>query len=166
MPQLEQPLFGHPPVAAGCGTIETDALRPQVVHPQQPLVQCAFKGPPVLIITQCLQEARQPVVAHVQGVDELPGAPTQRMESLLRPGLDMVQPMVGLRQNMRQPKHTHPAQAEARPVAVGGKVLVQQGLYPHALQLGQQQGDVIDTFTHDGKWLAHPESLPQCSKPL
>ena len=42
----------------------------------------------------------------------------------------MVQPMIGLRQNMRQPEHAHPAQAEALPVAVGGNVLVQQGCTP------------------------------------
>jgi hypothetical protein len=64
----------------------------------------------------------------------------------------MVQPMIGRRQNRRQLEHADPTQAEAHPIAVGEKVL------------GQQQWDVIDTFTSDGKYLGHTESLPQCSK--
>ena len=166
VPQLEHPVFGHPPVAAGRSAIQADALRLQGIHPQQLLGQRAFNGAPALVVAQRLQHPRQAVITDVQGVYELPGAPTQRLEPLLRPGRDMVQPMIGLRQNMLQPEHAPPAQAEAPPVAVGGKVLVQQGLHPHALQLGQQQWDVIDAFTHDGKGLGHTESLPQCSQPL
>jgi hypothetical protein len=37
--------------------------------------------------------------------------------------------------------------------------------YP-PLQLGQQQGDVIDTFADDAPSLGHAESLPQYSNPL
>lgn len=65
---------------------------------------------------------------------------------LCRPGVAVVQPMVGLGEHRGQPQHAHPPQAQTDPVPVGGQVLVQQLLEPHLLQLGQQQGNVIDTF--------------------
>ena len=71
-------------------------------------------------------------------MDRLPGAAAQGVEPLLGPGFHMVQPMVRFGQDMGQPDHGHPTQAEAHPVAMGGKVLVQQGLHPHAVELGHQ----------------------------
>jgi hypothetical protein len=50
----------------------------------------------------------------------------------------MVQLMIGLREHVGPPEHGHPAQADAYPVAVAGKMLVQQGLEFHAFQLGEQ----------------------------
>jgi hypothetical protein len=88
------------------------------------------------------------------------------MQPLLSPGLDVVQPMVGLGEEMSHPEHRYPAQAEAHPIAVGGEVGVQQGLHPHPFQLGQQQGDVVDMLIDDGESLGHAEILPQFSKPL
>src|SRR6266545_6760486 len=50
-------------------------------------------------------------------------------------------------------------------------LLVQQRLEPHPLQLGQQQGNVIDTFRGEGQALGHGDSslrlapriqLPHC----
>jgi hypothetical protein len=99
-------------------------------------------------------------------VDPLPRTPAQGVELLLRPGFDMVQPVVGPREDMAQPDHRYPAQAEAYPMAMGGKVLVQQRLYPHALELNLQQGDVIDAFTDDIQGLGHAKTLPPCSKLL
>ena len=64
-------------------------------------------------------------------MDPLPGAAAQGVAPLLGPGLDMAQPMIGLREDMGQPDHQYPAQAEADPVAMGRKVLVQQGLESH-----------------------------------
>ena len=59
VPHLEQPVFRDPPGAAGGGAIQADALRLQVVHPQQLLGQRAFKGAPALVVTQRLQQPRQ-----------------------------------------------------------------------------------------------------------
>jgi hypothetical protein len=166
MPKLEQPVFRHAPVAAGGGTIQADACRLQVIDAPHVLIQRPLKGAPAGIVAQGLQYGRQPVVADVQRVHQLSGALTQRVEPVFHPGFDVVQPMVGLGQDMSQPQHTHPAQAEAHPGAVGGKVCIQQGLEPHPRQLSQHQGNVIDAFTDDGQGLAHAETLPQCSKPL
>jgi hypothetical protein len=49
----------------------------------------------------------------------------------------VVELMVGLGEDMGQPDHAYPTQAQTHPVAMGGKMLVQQGLEPHSLRLGQ-----------------------------
>ena len=67
---------------------------------------------------------------------------------------------------MGQPDDGHPAQAEPLPVAMRGKVRVQQRLHPHPRHLGQQQWNIVNTFTEDGQGLVHTETLPQCAKPL
>jgi hypothetical protein len=72
--------------------------------------------------------------------------------------------MVGLGEDMGQPDPNHPSQAEALLVAIAGKVLIQQWLYSHALQVGQQQRGVVNSFTDYDKLLGHTESLSQFSK--
>jgi hypothetical protein len=156
MAKLKQPIFRHGPVAVGGGTIQANACRLQVIHAQRVLIQGPLADAPARIVAQGLQHGRQPVIADIQCVHRLPGALPQRVEPLFGPGGDMVQPMVGLRKDMGQPDHADPAQAEAHPVAMGGKMLVQQSLYPHPLQLGQQQGNIIDTFRGQGQALGHP----------
>jgi hypothetical protein len=49
---------------------------------------------------------------------------------------------------------------------MGGEVLVQQGVYAHPFQLGQQQRDVIDTLAENAPSLGHAESGSPCLKPL
>jgi hypothetical protein len=62
---------------------------------------------------------------------------------------------------MGQPEHAHPPQAQAHPVAMGGTMLGQQGLEPQALQMGQSQGNIIDTFRRQIQRLGHgSRSLP------
>src|SRR5882724_11176341 len=94
------------------------------------LVQGTLESVPAGIIAQRLQHGRQAVVTDIQRVDLLPRTAAQGMEPLLRPGFDLVQPMIRFRQEMGQPDHGHPALTEARPVAVHRKVLVQQGCTP------------------------------------
>jgi hypothetical protein len=163
---LEQPVFRDRPVAAGRGAIHTHALRLQVVHPQPLPGQRPLQAAPAHIVTQGLPNRRQPVIADIQGRDPLARATAQGVEPLLGPGLDMVQPVVRLRQNMAQPDGGHPAQVEAHPVAGGRTMLVQPGRHPHPLQLGQHQGDIVDTFPENRQSLGHAETFPQCSKPL
>jgi len=47
---------------------------------------------------------------------------------------------------------------------MGRKAPVQQLGHLHPVELGQQQGDIIDTFVREGKLLGHAENLPQFSK--
>ena len=64
-----------------------------------------------------------------------------------------------------QPEHRHPPQAEVHPVAMNGKVLIQQQLQAQPRELRQQQLD-INAFTGGGQGLAHTETLSQFLKPL
>jgi hypothetical protein len=77
------------------------------------------------------------------------------MEPLFGPGGDVVEPMVALGEDMGQPEHAHPPQAQAHPVAMGGNMCVQPGLEPPALQMGQSQGKIIDAFRRQGQGLGH-----------
>jgi hypothetical protein len=136
VPKLKQAVFGHAPVPAGGGTIQAHALGLQVVHAQQLLGEGPFKGLPGFVMTQRLQHRRQPVVAEVQRMNLLAGRTAQDVQALVSPGFHMVQPMIRLGEDMGQPHHSHPTEAEAHPVAMGGKVFVQERLHPHALELG------------------------------
>jgi hypothetical protein len=78
--------------------------------------------------------------------------------------LDVVQSMIGFRQYMGQPDLSDPPQPQARPIAVGGKILIQQGWDVHAFQLGQQQGNIVNAFIEDSQCLGHAESLTHFSK--
>jgi hypothetical protein len=149
-PNLEQPVCRDAPVTADGRTIQTDARGLQVVHAQHVLIQSPLKGTPARIVAHGLQHGGQAVVADIQRVHRLPGTLPQCVEALSGPGCHMVQPMIRLGQDMGQPHHGHPAEAEVHPVAMGGKMLVQQGLHPHAVELGHQSGDVIDAFTDNG----------------
>ncbi len=64
------------------------------------------------------------------------GAIAQPVEPLLISGGDVVEPVVSLREDLRQPNHADLIQAETHPVAMGGNMLIQQGLEPHSLRLG------------------------------
>ena len=118
MPKLEQALGRHRPGATGGGTVQAHTLRPQGIHPHQLLGQRALKGAPAGIVTQRLQHEGQPIIADVQRMEGLAGAPPQRVEPFLRPRLHVIQPMIRLREDMGQPDDGHPAQAEPLPVAM------------------------------------------------
>jgi len=166
MAKLEYTLGHHSPRATRSGTVQPYTCRPQGIHPHQLLGQGALKGAPVGIVTQRLQHEGQPVIADVQRMEGVAGASTQRVEPFLRPWLHVIQPMIRLREDMGQPEHRHPTQAEPLPVTMGGKVRVQQRLYPHPRHLSQQQGNIVHAFTEDGQGLVHTETLSQCAKPL
>ena len=153
-PHLEQPVLCDGPVAVGGGTIPADAGWFQVIHAPHRLLQGPLNGVPARLVAQGLQPGGQPVVADLYPMPRRPGALPQRVESRFRPGFDVVQPMVGFGEDVGQPEPAHPAQAKADPVTVGGKRLVQQGWHPYALQLGQQPGDIIDTFRGEGQVLS------------
>jgi hypothetical protein len=78
--------------------------------------------------------------------------------------LDVAHAMVGFRENEGQPDTDDLAQAQALPVAVGRKALIQQRGHLHPLNLGQQQRNIIYSFVLKGELLGHAESLPQFSK--
>jgi hypothetical protein len=129
-------------------------------------VQRHLKALPGGIPTEGTQHICQAVIAEVQGAHFLAGAATQHRQTLLGPGLDVIQSVVALRKDMGQSDRSRPPQAEPLPVVMGGEEFVQQGRYPHPPRLGQQQGNIIHPFIRHGRPLAHSESLLQFPKPV
>jgi hypothetical protein len=152
---LEQPVCGHAPVPVGGRTLQAHAGRLQGVHAQRGLIQSPVEGLPVRLVTQRLQPRGQPVVTDVQGLYRLSGARLERVAPLWGPGGGVGQPMRALGEPMRQPHHTHPAQAPAYPMTMRRKMLVHQGLQPQAVAVGHQYRQVIDAFTDNGQGLGH-----------
>src|SRR5436853_3312010 len=64
-------------------------------------------------------------------------------------------------QNGTEPDRAHPAHAETCPVAVGGKMVIEQRRQTHPLHLLDQQRNVIDALRDDVGYLVHPQSLAQ-----
>jgi hypothetical protein len=133
------------------------------------LIERPLKGAPGRLVAESLEHGRQPVLADVSRVHEPPGAVPQRVEPLFGPGSDVVESMVALGEDRGQPEHTHPPQAQTHPVAMSGKMFVQSGLEPYALQMGQSQGNIIDAFRRQGQGLGHgsrptgtPSTTPLC----
>src|SRR5713101_6239840 len=60
-----------------------------------------------------------------------------------------------------RPDRAHPAQAEPLPVAVGGKMVVEQRRETHPLHLLKQQRDVVNALCDDVGYLIHAQSLAQ-----
>jgi hypothetical protein len=164
VPNLQQPVFCHGPVLAGRGTVQPHALGLQVVRAQQVLGEGTCKGLPLFVMTQCLHHCRQPVVAEVKWVNASPCTGAQGVQALFGPGFHVVQPMIRLGEDMGQPEECDPTQTQPHLVAVGGEVFVQQGLPAHAVELGQQQGNVIDACTANGQGLGHG-ALPLRPRP-
>jgi len=82
-------------------------------------------GTPVRIVAQSHQPGHQPLIADIPRMHRLPGAVPQRVEPSWGTGGNMVRSMVGLGEELEQPEHAHPSQAEPHPGAMGGNMLVQ-----------------------------------------
>lgn len=106
------------------------------------------------------------VSSEIQPLHSLSRATPQGPQPVVHPGLDVIETMVTLGQNRAEPDHRDPAQAEALPVAVGGKGRVQQRWQAHALHLLQQQRNIVDSLRDDGVYVVHAQSLPQSGIPL
>jgi hypothetical protein len=109
----------------------------QVIDPQQLLIQSGLEPAPRFIRAQQIQQPGQPIITEVQRPDGLADTSRQRLQAFLHPGLDVIQPMVGLRNDVAHPARRHPAGTQSLPVSVGGKVPVEQARHLHPLELGQ-----------------------------
>ena len=66
------------------------------------------------------------VICEIEARDRLAGRGPQCPEPLSHPGFNMHQTVVTPGQNGTEPDCAHPAQAETGPVAVGGKMCIEQ----------------------------------------
>ena len=93
----------------------------------------------MVVVGQGAQDRREPIVGEIEPVDELGGTLPQRGQVGRGPRLDLVEAMVACGEQVGEPERRRPAEAEPEPVAVDGKVPVQQFADPHPLHLGQEE---------------------------
>ena len=156
--ELEQPVLGHGRVHTGAGAIHVDPFGMQCIDPHHVLIQPRFERHPPRIVTQQVQDNLEPVISEIQRLYRLSRAAPQGPSPVVHPGLDVIQPMVALGQDRAEPDHRDPAEAEPLPVAVSGKVRVQQRWQVHALHLCQQQRNIVDALRDDGMYVVHAQS--------
>ncbi len=83
----------------------------------------------------------------------------QGQQPLGHPRLNLVHPMVSLRQTVGQPDHGRPAQADPLPVAMRLEVVIQQVCYTHLGALRQQKRKIIHAFCHSVQLFGHADSF-------
>ena len=81
------------------------------------------------------------------------------------PRLDLIEPVIGLRQDKSQPDDAHLAQTQSGSVAVRWKVLVNQFDHTHLQQKRNDDRDIINSFVDSTDLFGHSASIAQFSKP-
>jgi len=163
--ELQQPVGRDLAVRFGRRHVESNQFVMQIVDAQDMLVERIFKCPPAFVVAQIIERLSQSVIGEI-GLAEghaQPGA--QGLQAGRRPGPEMAQAVIALRQNKDQPDGDEVAQTQTHPVAVRRETLINEFRYTHLAQLGEQQRNVVNTFTFDfrGYFLSfgyHPLSLP------
>src|SRR5215470_1126546 len=138
-----------------------NALGAQVVNAHGVLIQTALKLPPTMIVTQIAQDTFQPIVGEIEPLDVLPGHRLQGEQPVGYPGLDMHEAVIAPGYNGAEPDGADPAQTEPIPVAVSGKMGVNQRRQLHPLHLFEQQRNVVDALRDNVGYLIHAQSLAQ-----
>src|SRR5574341_2615285 len=103
MAELKQSVGGDLAVAAGAGAVGPMEARNKGVSANQGLGTILLKVGPAGIVAEQVQQVRQVVVAGIQTPGSRSETTLQRDLMGLKPGFDLVQPMVALRQNLREP---------------------------------------------------------------
>ena len=117
-------MLGHRGVGIRAGAIDVHPLGGQLIDPHRVLIQGRCKGSPTGVVMQALKYDFEPVIGEIEASDGLSRRGTKRPKPLGHPGFDVHKAVITPRQNRTEPDRAHPTQAEALPVAVGGKVVV------------------------------------------
>ena len=133
----------------------------QVIHPHRVLIERRFEGSPPGVLTQASQHDFETVVGAIDALDRLPGRDPKGPKPLGYPGFNMHHAVVTPGQHGAKPDGTHPAQAEAGPVARGGKMGIAQRRQTHPLHLFDQQRNVVNALCDDVGYCMHAQSLAQ-----
>jgi len=122
--------------------------RRQGIRTEQGRRAVLLKAGPAGVIAEQIQQMRQMIVAGIfpPGLRRKATADCQAM--VFQPGFKLVEPMIALGHATRigQPEHAQLAGRQAAPIAMGRKVLVQQGVQLHVAHLGDQQGNIVNAF--------------------
>src|SRR5713101_7402029 len=124
-------------------------------------MQSRLKGGPSRVITQASKHDFETVVGEIDALDRLAGRDPKGPKPLRYPGFNMHQAVVTPGQHGAEPDGTHPAHAETCPVAMGGKMGVEQRRQTHPLHLFDQQRNVVDALCDDVGYFMHAQSLAQ-----
>ena len=140
--------------------------RRQGIRPEQGRRAVLLKAGPAGVIAEQIQQMRQMIVAGIfpPGLRRKATADCQAM--VFQPGFELVEPMIAFGQNIGQPKHAQLTGRQAPPVAVGRKVLVQQGVQLHVAHLGDQQGNIVNAFRSNRSVFGHSPIVPQSRFPI
>jgi hypothetical protein len=158
--ELKQPILAHPPIATGRRAIQPHALRVQLVHADDALVEGRLKALPRFRLGQRIQHQRQPVITPRAFMHLLAGTQVQRVQPMGHPALDLIHPMIPFRQDVGQPDRCCPAQADSLPIAMWLEAFVQQLWYAHRVALGQQNWNIVYSFGRYRQQFCHFDSLP------
>src|SRR2546427_11446695 len=108
---------------------------------------------------QTAQHDFEPIIGTIEALDGLPRRGSPRPKPVAHPGFDVYPAMSTPGHNGTEPARADPAQAETLPVAVGGKMVVQQGGKTPPLPLLQSERHIVHSLRDDGRYLVHAQSL-------
>ena len=150
--ELEQSPVGTVPGREGAdgGGVHSHGRRGQVIDPDQESVVLLLERRPDGGLGQRIEHVGQAIVVEILGPHRLAQAGREHLQAVGGPTLEVVEPMVAGGDDVGQPDAGDLAKGQgAGPIAVGGEMVVPQGGDLHALELSQQQRQVIDAFDVD-----------------
>ncbi len=117
----------------------------------------------MVIVTEMAQDNFKTLIGKIKTLKLLVSRRFQGSEPIGHPRFDMREAVIALRDNRAEPDGTDPAHTESVPVAMGGKMLINQRRQLHALHLLKQQGNIVDALGENMLDIIHPHSLAQSS---
>ncbi len=162
--ELKQAVCGDGPIAAAGGRVEADTRRVQVVDAQGSAGERALEGSPGGVIAEHVQQTGETVVSQILRAERLTRTGLQGEQALLSPRLHLIEAVVALGQQMRQPDGRHPACTQSLPIAMLMEVLLEQAGHVHAEEVREQQRKIIYSFGANRERLGHAESVRQSAQ--
>jgi hypothetical protein len=156
---LQQSVVTDQRMSTDGGTIDMHPRAGQIVHAEGVLIQGACKLRPSGIVAQMPQDAFQPIVTHIGPLDGLPGHRAKRHEAIGYPRFNMDEAVIASGHNGAEAQGADPARTEALPVAMRGKMVVNQRRQMHLLHLLKQEWNIVDAFCDDVLDVVHIQSL-------
>src|SRR2546426_2529119 len=159
MAKLQETVRTHGGGGTGTGAIDVHLCSGQFIDPHGVRMQGRCKGTPTAVVMQTAPHDCEPIIGTIEALDGLPRRGSPRPKPVAHPGFDVYQAMSTPGHNGTEPARADPAQAETLPVAVGGKMVVQQGGQTHPLPLLQSERHIVHSLRDDGRYLVHAQSL-------
>jgi len=119
--------------SAGCRHVHTHNIRGKAIDANQTGVQFLFEDCPGTGAVQRVEDVRQAVIVKIEGAHRFAETGGEHGEAFAGPAFEFAQTVVSRGDKSGEPDAYDLAQSKfARPVRMGGEVLVQQGRHLHA----------------------------------